>query len=137
MPNWFYLAVTTVILWGVWGMLLKLAVDRLGPNTTFFFHSVAFAIVVVGYKFAAGFKVATETPAILLAVGAAVFAASGALSMVNALARGTASTVFPIVALYPAVTVLLSLAFLKERLSPPQGLGVALAILAGFLLSRS
>ena len=136
MPNWFLLAVATVILWGVWGMLLKLAVDRLGPNTTFFFHSVTFAIVVVGYKFAAGFKVSTQAPAVLLAVGAAVLSASGALSMVNALVRGTASTVFPIVALYPAVTVLLSLVFLKERLNGSQWLGVGLALLAGILLSR-
>lgn len=136
MPNWFLMALATVVLWGVWGMVLKMAVDRLGPNTTFFLHSVAFAAVVLIYKFVAGFKLAMHTSGVLLVVVAALFSASGALTLVVALGRGKASTVLPIAALYPAVTVLLGLLVLQEHLSGSQWVGVVLALLAAFFLSR-
>jgi transporter family protein len=49
---------------------------------------------------------------------------------------GAASIVVPLTALYPLVTVLLGYLFLGERLNPTQWLGVFLALVAAFLLSR-
>jgi len=43
--------------------------------------------------------------------------------------------VVPLVALYPAVTLILSVSLLHERLSRLQGLGIALTLVAAVLLS--
>jgi uncharacterized membrane protein len=69
--------------------------------------------------------------------------AGGALDMLaNALYLlaaqiGPLSPVVTLSSLYPAATVLLASAFLRERLNAPQRLGVALAIVAVVLIVRS
>ena len=136
MPNWLLLSVGTVLLWGVWGMLLKLTVDRLGPQSTWLVHSLAFASWVLLSKFVTGFKLNIQTGGVLLAILAALFASSGGLLLLTALSKSKASAVLPLVALYPAFTVLLSMVFLKESLSTSQWFGVGLAIVAGVLLGR-
>ena len=70
--------------------------------------------------------------------GVAVF--GGALDMVaNALyllaaRRGSLSVVVTLVSLYPASTVILARAFLGERVTPVQGVGIALALVAVVLI---
>lgn len=117
-------------------MLLKMAVDRLGPHTTWMLHSFAFASWVILFKLVTGFKVNTQTNGILITILAALFASSGGLLLLTALSKSKASTVLPLIALYPALTVLLSLVFLRESLTPSQWTGVALAVVVGVLLSR-
>lgn len=136
MPNWFFFALGTLLLWGVWGVLLKLAVDRLGPHTTWLVHSFAFLCWAGLFKLVTGFKLNTHAQGLALVVTAALFAASGGLLLLTALAKGKASTVLPLVALYPAIVVVLSLVFLKESMTPAQWLGVVLALAAGVLLGR-
>jgi transporter family protein len=48
---------------------------------------------------------------------------------------GKASVVTPVTALFPMVTVLLALVFLKERLGRTQWIGLALAFVAIYLLN--
>jgi transporter family protein len=48
---------------------------------------------------------------------------------------GKASVVAPVTALFPMVTVLLALIFLRERLGRVQCVGLTLAFLAIYLLS--
>lgn len=136
MPKWFLFAAGTLLLWGVWGVLLKMAVNRLGPHTTWLVHSFSFFCWVLLYKLATGFKLSTQTGGILLTVLAALFASSGGLLLLTALWKGKASTVLPFVALYPAIVVLLSLVFLRETMTASQWVGVVLAIAAGVFLGR-
>ena len=53
----------------------------------------------------------------------------------SALDHGKTSTVVTLSALYPLVTILLSIAFLHEKLSPRQGAGIVLALIASALLA--
>ena len=60
----------------------------------------------------------------------------GNLAFFQALVKGgKASVVAPVTALFPMVTVLLALIFLKERLGRVQWVGLALAFVAIYLLS--
>ena len=60
----------------------------------------------------------------------------GNIAFFQALVKGgKASVVAPVTALFPMVTVLLALMFLKERLGRTQWLGLALAFAAIYLLS--
>jgi len=49
---------------------------------------------------------------------------------------GKASIVVPMTALYPVITIVLSVAILREQITPVHGAGVALALVAVVLLSR-
>jgi transporter family protein len=62
--------------------------------------------------------------------------AFGLLCFLNALTVGAATVVVPLTALYPLVTVILSWALLRENLTPRHLAGIALALLAGWLLSK-
>jgi bacterial/archaeal transporter family protein len=60
----------------------------------------------------------------------------GNIAFFQALVKGgKASVVSPVTALFPMVTVLLALIFLKEKLGRVQWVGLALAFVAIYLLS--
>ena len=66
-------------------------------------------------------------------VGAMGIGAS--LTFYYALEQGKVSIVVPLTAMYPIVTVILAMVVLREKLSPVQGVGVILAIVAVLLIS--
>jgi len=57
-----------------------------------------------------------------------IFAALGCLAFFGAMKTGKASLVAPVTSLYPALTVLLALIVLKEKLNKVQILGLILAM---------
>jgi transporter family protein len=59
----------------------------------------------------------------------------GTLLFYQALARGKASVVLPMTAMYPALTVVLALLILGEVVSLKQGLGILFALIAVILLA--
>ena len=61
--------------------------------------------------------------------------AGGQLMLFHALKEGPAYLVFPIISLSPAVTILFSLAFLKEKASVVNWVGILLAMVAILFLS--
>jgi transporter family protein len=62
---------------------------------------------------------------------------AGIIAFVFALSHGgKASIVVPMTAMYPVVTIGLSVAILKEQITPTTGLGIVFALIAVFLLSR-
>jgi transporter family protein len=63
------------------------------------------------------------------------FAFVGFLTFFAALDKGDTSTVVTLSALYPMVTILISIAFLHERLTQRQGVGIVLALIASALLA--
>ena len=83
------------------------------------------ALVAIGF----GQRAASWSPGTLW-VGAvsAVCGALGLLTFYLALDRGNASLAVPVIGFYPAVVAVLSVAFLDEKLSGLQVLGVALAV---------
>jgi len=70
------------------------------------------------------------------ALGAGLALAVGLLFFFEALARGSATVVAPLTALYPAVAVVLSRIFLREALTLRHPAGLALAMAAVWLLSK-
>jgi transporter family protein len=51
------------------------------------------------------------------------------------LSRNPASTVVPLTGLYPALTAVLAILFLRESVTVPKALGIALSMVAVYLLS--
>jgi len=62
---------------------------------------------------------------------------AGIIAFVFALNHGgKASIVVPMTAMYPVVTIALSVGILKEQITPTTGMGVVFAMIAVFLLSK-
>ena len=127
--------VLCLLFWGLWGFVLKLAYSNLSWTETYFLSTLASFIVmlvVVSYYRAIPMSLNTYS---VTALVAGVFGGAGYIFFVKALEHGKASVVIPLTALYPAVTAIIALIILREKISLYQGIGIVLAIAAAILLS--
>jgi transporter family protein len=133
--NWLGFACLAAGLWGIWGFLGKAASPHL-PAQMVYLLTISGHLVVVGYIAVAGLGAVVWQPwGVSAALGSGLAMAVGLLFFLEALARGPATVVVPLTALYPAVTVVLSRLFLKEALTWRHAVGLALALAAAWLLS--
>ena len=126
--GWLFYSLTTVVLFALWSVLGKVALRTATPVQTTILYGIAAALVAV---VAIGFGQRTAGWSIsVLWVGvlSALCGALGLLTFYLALDRGSASLAVPVIGFYPAVVAVLSVAFLDEKLSGLQVLGVALAV---------
>ncbi len=130
------LGIVIIVLWGLWGFSAKIASQKIGMQVLVW-SLMAQAIIAFAYltvtKQLWPFQVTTAS-LWGLAVGAS--AALSSILFYTLMQRHPASLIVSLTALYPAVTVLLSVIFLKEPLSPTQIVGIILALVAGVLLTR-
>ena len=132
--SWLVYALATVVLWTAWSFLGVIALrDVSAAQTTLVF---GVCVVVVGLaSLALGGRGGSWSPSGLTV--AAISGGCGALGMATfylALDHGKASSVVPVIGVYPAFVALLAVAFLSETLSAVQALGVALAVLGVILV---
>jgi bacterial/archaeal transporter family protein len=136
MPAWMVYTLLTVLLWGVWGFEAKLLVDRASPyagQVLFTFGLVVpLAVVLFSKRRFAGER---RGRGIFYAFLTGLLGGGGNVAFYLALKGGSASTVVPLTSLSPLVTVLVGVVFLKERMSRRQYSGLALALVAIYLLS--
>ena len=135
MKPWLFYSLMTLLCWGLWGLFSKLASNYARPRQTLLFQAVgviAFALLVLlieqfqiqrtaagfGWSFAAGFVNFV-----------------GFLAFFAAVQKGKVSTVISLSSLYPVVTIALSLLLLHEKITKREGLGIAFALVAGWLLA--
>ena len=131
---WQLLALATVMLWGLWGVLIKLASASLDWQQVYIWTSLASPLAALTVYIVHQPRIAVSE-ASLLALTAGVMGALGYISFVTAVKVGKASLVVPLTALYPAVTVVASRVILGERMSPLQLVGIILAIVSAVLIS--
>lgn len=81
------------------------------------------------------FDRSVNTSGVLFSVLGGVCMAVGSMGYFFALRKGGAGEVTTVTALYPALTMALSMIFLQEGLSLKKGIGMALAILSFIILS--
>jgi len=136
MAGWLGFSLMAVGLWGVWGLLSKVAAQHL-PSQAVYLLAITGHLVVMGYLAATtGLAIPWHPAGVAAALAAGLAMAFGLLSFFRALGQAPVVVVMPLTALYPVVTVVLSIVVLHESLSPRQFLGVALALAAVWLLSR-
>jgi len=134
--SWYFFSLLALGLWGIWGFLSKVATQFL-PSPAVYLLSICGHLAVIGYLgVAGGLAVPWHPLGVGVALAAGVCMAFGLLSFFQALAAGPATVVVPLTALYPVVTVALSWVALHENLAPRHLAGIALALLAVWLLSK-
>jgi bacterial/archaeal transporter family protein len=136
LKTWYLYSVLTVVTWGMWGLLSKLASNYAKPRQALIFQTVgvlAFGLVVLMVE---KFKIEWSVPGFSWAALGGFLAFVGFLTFFAALEQGKASTVVTLSALYPLVTIVLSITLLHEKLTTRQGVGIALALIASALLAE-
>ena len=129
-----YLIILTIICWGVGSLFYKAANDSLHP---FMVSAVATAVylfeVFILFSFVK-FNKSYTTNGIIYAALAATCMAVGSIAYFFALKKGGAGEITATSAVYPAVTLLLSILFMGEELTWRKGIGMVLALASIFIL---
>jgi drug/metabolite transporter (DMT)-like permease len=134
---WLFYALITTIFWGVWGAFIEIPEKAGFPATLGY---VVWSLTMVPCSLFAlsrtGWKLDHDKRSVFLGSGVGLLGAGGQLFLFQALRQGPAYIVFPIISLYPVLTIFLSLMFLKERTHLRQWTGIILAVIAMFFLSN-
>jgi len=133
---WFFYAVVTTLFWGVWGAFIERPEKNGFPATLGYavwaLTMVPCAIVALAVV---GWAPEHDLRSVALGCLAGFLGAAGQLVLFDALRRGPAYLVFPVVSLSPVVSILLSVVLLEETASLRAWSGIALALVAMPLLS--
>jgi uncharacterized membrane protein len=136
-PRWLLWTLVALVSWGVWTIIPKLIGEALTAAQSQALSTVGLlpvmAALVLSPKRAAPGR---ARRGIASAVTAGVLAGLGNVAYYHALnLGGKASTVTPLSALYPLVTVVLALVLLGERLNRSQTAGIGLSLAAIYLFN--
>jgi uncharacterized membrane protein len=135
--TWLYFALLTTIFWGIWGAFIEIPEKSGFPATLGY---VVWSITMIPCAIFALIKIrwTLEHDMRSVALGSVIgiLGAGGQLFLFQALRHGPAYIVFPIISLYPVLTIILSVVFLKERTHLRQWIGIVTAIIAIFFLSN-
>jgi drug/metabolite transporter (DMT)-like permease len=135
MKPWFLLTMAAIAFWGFYGVAFKLAADRIPPLAGQVISSLGLLIPVL-FLFGSVLRERSNSRGLWIGFGSGLFGAAGNLALFAALNEGgKAAIVFPLTALYPLITVIIALIFMRETARRIQFLGIAFAIAAVILLS--
>jgi len=132
---WFIPAVLALCLWGVWGLLQKLATNHMAPRNVYLFSALGAISVVLAIVMTSEFPPRLSAEGVFFAVLAGVCSSLGGLLFLHAVSKGEASVVITFTALYPVVTIILSFTLLRETITLKQGIGIVLALFSMVLLA--
>ena len=134
--NWLVYASVTTIFWGIWGAFIEIP-EKAGFPATLGYSIWAITMIpcsLVALYFV-DWRLERDIRSILLGSLAGLLGAGGQLILFQALREGPAYIVFPLISLFPILTIVLSVLFLKETVSIKHWIGIGVALIAILLLS--
>lgn len=132
---WIVFALATVLLWSSWGVLGKLALRHAHWTLATLGFGLAAALICVAVVAVRGGEGSWGMRSIGLCALTGAVGGLGLATFYLALERGAASTVMPVIGVYPAGVALLSLVFLGETMSMTQIVGIVLSVTGVCLLA--
>lgn len=133
--HWLTYVGFAIVLWGVCGLFMKLGTNCISARSMVIWVTVGFLVLL---PFLWTWTSLAGLSARMITVGmlGGLVNGLGNWAVFASLERGAkASVAIPLTALYPLFTVILATAFLKERPTSLQWLGIALAVAGGAMLS--
>ena len=136
MQTWLLCVLAALIFWGITGVTQKLSTNAISSERSFLWFCwamVALSALVAGF---ARVPHKLGAVALLSAIAGGTLNGLGAWTSFRALeSGGKASIVISLISLYPMLTVVMAVIFLKERLTTHQIAGTVMAVAAAILLS--
>ena len=135
MKHWVVPSLLAVVMWGVVGLFQKIGANRVSEASLLVWLMLG-SVLLLPWLLATTDLQDLNFADVLVAWLAGTTNGLGLWFLFLSFRSGAkASVAIPLTALNPLLTVLLAVAFLKERLTVLQYLGVALALVSGVLLS--
>ncbi len=126
---WLIYALITTLFWGVWGAFAEFPTRHGFPDTLVY---VVWTLTMIPPALYAmqrvGWRVQRDGKSVLLGSLIGFTGAGGQMLLFHAVHTGPTYLIFPVIALSPVVTIGLSMAFLRERVTKVGALGVLLAL---------
>jgi transporter family protein len=135
MKQWLLPTFGAFVLWGLWSFIPKITTRFVTPKSAILFEVAGGIIVAIVVLVSAKFKPDIHPIGATLALITGMLGFSGALLFLYAASKGPISLVSILSALYPVITVLLAVIFLKEVISLKQWLGIALGLASMILIA--
>jgi len=133
---WLMFAIVTTLFWGVWGAFIEIP-EKAGFPATLGYS--VWALTMIPCALAAlkiiNWKLEFDKRSIFLGSMVGFLGAGGQLILFQALRSGPAYLVFPIISLYPGITIILGVWLLKEHAGRRSWAGITLSLIAILLLS--
>lgn len=134
---WLFYAIITTVFWGIWGAFIEIPEKAGFPATLGY---VVWSITMIPCAIVAlniiKWKPETDKRSVFLGMAAGLLGAGGQLILFEALREGPAYIVFPLISLFPVLTIFLSVAFLKEQTNKKHWIGIILALAAAVFLAN-
>jgi len=134
MEIWLIFAILSLLAYGLWGFFPKLGVEHLNSKEFIVYQALGVLLVSLIVLFFLG-KPSFNVRGVTFAMLTGILGVIGTLFFVAALARGKATTIVTITALYPLIVIVLAKVFLNEPITLKQGLGIVFALVALVLFS--
>ena len=135
MIHWVVYASVAIVLWGVNGLFMKLGTNRVSARSMVIWVTAGF-VALLPFLWTTTTLSDLSTRMIFVGLIAGTVNGLGNWAVLACLEKGAkASVAIPLTALYPLCTVALATAFLKERPTALQWIGIALAVAGGAMLS--
>lgn len=129
--SWLRYALLAAVMWGVWGAFTGLPSEHGFPDTLTY---VVWALTMIAPAIFAlrrsGQGLQRDRRSILLGLAVGLLGAGGQMLLFRAVTLGPTYLIFPIVALSPVVTIVLSLILLGERTGRLGFAGIVLAVIS-------
>jgi len=138
MPAWLAYSLLTILLWGAWGAVSKVASGGVDADTNQIFFTLGLLpLMLIMWRSPRARATGEHRKAgMAWAFVTGILGGTGNIAFFHALViGGKASIVVPATALFPLVTVILAILLLHERISNLQKAGLAVALVAIYLLS--
>ena len=129
--TWLFYALVTMLLWGVWGAFTGVPTENGFPDTLVY---VVWALTMIPPAIFAlrkvGWQLKRDAHSVWLGLAMGALGAGGQMALFAAIRQGPPYLIFPIIAMSPVVTIVMSYFLLKERTGKLGMAGIALAVCA-------
>jgi drug/metabolite transporter (DMT)-like permease len=133
---WLVYALITTLFWGVWGAFIEIPEKAGFPATLGY---VIWSLTMIPCALVAlniiHWKPETDKRSVFLGMTVGFLGAGGQLILFQALREGPAYVVFPLISLFPVLTIVLSVIFLKEKTNKRHWSGIIIALIAAVFLA--
>lgn len=135
MASWLLPSICALVIWGVWGFFPKLAAQNMTPTSVSIYQAIGSLAVTLVLLFSMKFKLDFNGKGISFAILSGVAGTLGSVFYNIAAKNGKISVVVVVTAMYPIVTILLSVILLNEKVQFKEIAGMVMAVISILIIS--